>query len=335
MRPGLVLVALVVAAGCLTPIDRGDEGPDEPDVEPPEGPDAFLEGIYYAAPSLDGGPGHLVRIGGGLERSYEVTPVGFDLHPDRLVDVRHEEGIVVVRPDGSESVHRVDGIDFLARPSFSPDGSRVAVQALEPGVQIGTPEEDLNIYVVDLADGSSERLSFLPVNEESPEWVPGSSRVAYSSFDPEQGVDVHVVDVETGDEVLRIADAGDLHMAVSDDGSRLVVGPWLRVYDLTTGALVADLKQAALDGLSAAGYAPESEHDGAFGQGAFPLDADFSPDGEWIVFDGAAERGDEHGFLVMRMRVDGTGFEVAAGLVPVDPAMGNENNFSQLNPVWI
>lgn len=47
-----------------------------------------------------------------------------------------------------------------------------------------------------------------------------------------------------------------------------------------------------------------------------------------------AGRDDAHGFLVIKIRLDGTGFEVLTPLIPVDPAMGNENNFSQVTPLW-
>ena len=315
MRVWPVLL-VVLLAGCTAPMD-GAEG--DGDADP------FPRGIAWRDPATGRvvGPGGVVADG-------PVVGVGFDLHDDLLVTTT-ENGLVVMRPGAAAQHVRVDGLEALARPSADPQGTRVVVQALDPTRQ-GGAMEDLDVFVVSLADGAWRRLSDRPVNEESPEWSADGARIAFSSFDPEAGIGLHIVD-ETGASVLDIEDGGGIHLGWSADGSRLVEPGRLRVYDAATGALVADLRDAALDGLQAAGFTPETRYEGQAGRGTFPLDGAFSPDGTRLVFDGAVAGGPPR-VLVATMGLDGSGFEVVAGPFPVDPDGTNGLNFSETNPVW-
>jgi len=122
---------------------------------------------------------------------------------------------------------------------------------------------------------------------------------------------------------------------VSRDSSRIVVSGQLQVYDAKTGALVADLHQAALDGLAAAGYKIDTRFPGAANAGLYPIAATFSPDGKQIAFDGSVEKDGTVGMILCRINIDGSGFTVVRPPVPVPaPQFTNNLNFSPLWPQW-
>lgn len=361
VRAAVVLALALWLSGCGAPAPPGmDTTGDDPGtpsgtstVGTSAGTDApsiprYLPGIYYSQPSPPGappGPNRLVRADGPLERSTTLPPNGFDLTPQWAAATDSQSTILLIGPAGEGRRIEARGLHHIGRPSLDAEATHAAVQANEDAGSIdpSVPGADFNVYVVQLVDscaackgtkGSWSKLGGLPVNEESPEWVPGTRLVAYSSFDPAQGIDIHVHDATDGREVARFPGIGGLHLAASADGRRLLEARSLRIYDAATGALEHDLRDEALAGLRAAGYDVDAVHDGMDGAGSFPLDGAFSPDGSEIVFDGAVT-GKGTGLLVMRIRTDGTGFQVVAGPVPADPARSNDHNYSQLNPKWL
>lgn len=327
--PMLLLgLLLMVGAGCVT------EAPRPTDTSSPgKTPSlSFGEGIYYALP----GPGgaRLARLNGSTEAPIVFGGIGFDLRPDRLVSVE-QSSLGAVGPDGARTSVRLQGVFHASRASLSDDARRVAFQALDHPDFRGGAADDFNIYVADVASGETIRVSNATVNDESPEWVPGKSWIVWSSFDPERGIDAHVVDVDSRAEIARLPDAGAIHLAVSADGRRLLDPGRMRIHALPGGALEADLKDEVLAGLSAAGYMPDARYPGQAGRGTFPLDGDFSPDGGRIVFDGAVTKEGRYGVVLASIGVDGRGFQVLTDLISVDPARSNQHNFSQLNPLWL
>ncbi len=84
------------------------------------------------------------------------------------------------------------------------------------------------------ASKTPSRISESNANDESPEWIPGRPWVAWSVFDPVNGVDVQVVDVGTGDIVDAVGNpsptvtlTGGGRAYVFRDG-RMIVGRWQR-----------------------------------------------------------------------------------------------------------
>ena len=238
--------------------------------------------------------------------------------------------MVLVDTDGVERHVPVPGLFQIVRPSFSPDGKSVAVQAVESL----SGAEDLNIYIVDLENGEAERISFLDVNEESPEWFPNDNRIAYTSFSPVEGIKIHIYDVDAGQEQSTFGD-GAIHLAISPDGSLILNPQQVLLYDVATGLIVSDLKDKVMSGLQALGYQPDTRLPGQANRGAFPLDADFSPDGDRIVFDGAVEQDGTYGVVIFQMTITGDEMTALTSIIEVDPAVSNDHNFSQLNPVWL
>ena len=90
-----------------------------------------------------------------------------------------------------------------------------------------------------------------------------------------------------------------------------------------------------MSGLDDLGYQPDTRFPGQANRGTFPLDADFSPDGGHIVFDGAVERDGTYGVVIFQMTITGDEITPLTGMIDVDPVVSNNHNYSQLNPSWL
>ena len=191
----------------------------------------------------------------------------------------------------------------------------------------------MNIYVVNLTDGKYQRISFLPLNEESPEWFHTSNKIAYVSFSPQDGLMIHVYDADQKKEVLSIANAGGSQIAVSKDDKKILDPVRLKIYDARSGNVIADLKPNVLAGLNKSGYRISTQFPGQANLGAFALDGDFSKDGKHIVMDGAVTKNGVEQILMFTVSSDGLHFTVL-NTTNVDPSFSNNNNFSQLDPTW-
>ena len=288
----------------------------------------FAPGIYYGQP-IQSSQRTVLRItDGDSARRIPLGAPGFDVRHDAIA-FTDGANVILVEPDGNKRTVSIPGLFEIVRPSFSPDGTKIVVQAKE--VRGG----DLDIYVINLDTGEVERISYLDVNEESPEWFPTENNIAYSSFDPAEGLTLHIYDLDEAKEVLAIRDAGWIHLAVSPDGS-LIFNPILgRLYDATTGDVISDLMDRVVTALDDLGYKPDTRYPGQAGYGTFPLDADFSPDGGHIVIDGAVEFDGAFGMMIFQMTITGDDLTPLTGIIEIDPTMSNNNNFSQLNPSWL
>ena len=287
----------------------------------------FGPGLYYRQPFLDS-PGALLMNLDNIPLA-RINVQAFDISSETVV-YAVDDKLALVAPDGNVNMINVPGLHQMDRPSFSPDGTKVTVQARETY----TEPEDLNIYVVDLNTGKAERISHLDVNEESPEWFANENKIAYTSFDPTRELIVHIYDMDIGKEIQVIKEAGYIHLAVSADGT-LVFNPILaRLYAVNTGKVVVDLKDKVLTALENNGYTLDTRFRGQANLGTFPMDADFSPDGNHIVFDGAVEKNGKFGLVIFSMTTTGDNITPLTEIIEVNPAFSNNNNYSQLNPNW-
>jgi tricorn protease-like protein len=113
--------------------------------------------------------------------------------------------IHVVPADGSGEVVQLTSGDFEdLRPSWSPDGERLAFASARHADWDIVPGED--IYVVPAAGGAPELLTATDGSASLPSWSPDGSRVAYTFtpgvFDDPRHTQVAVVDVATRDRRL-------------------------------------------------------------------------------------------------------------------------------------
>lgn len=332
------LAAFVFLAGCTqgeTPAPTGaSSSSDEPAVSRVPGATEFPSGIYYGHP-IEQGHHTLRHADGASIPTIRYHGVGFDISKTRFVSVDDDRRVTIVRPDGTATSVVATGLFHPARPSLSPEGDRIVVQATLTPAPPGGPETNFEIFIIDLETGSSTRISNGPMNDESPEWVPGTETVVWSSFSPEEGIDLHEYWVTEAKENATRDELGAIHLDVSDDGSSLVDPGRLRLYDLSTGGLVEDLKDEAIEFARLAGYERDTQHAGQANRGTFPLDGAFSPDGTEIVFDGAVTRDGESGIILMTIARDGSRAEVVVSMFSYDPTWTNNHNFSGLNPTWL
>lgn len=306
--------------------------------------DRFPAGIYFLTPSLDRPSGHLTLLGGELPVRIEAPVVGYDLRAEDVAlppfDTARSSAVTIVSVGGSRrSVELRPPAACIGHLSRSPDGTKAVVMGASGGCPPGRPPTNLDIFIADLTTGATEAVASGPYNEEFPEWSPRGDRIAYFVGDPTlartRGNNLVLFDPAARAPAGGVFEPGVDQTAFSKDGRLILSGHSLSVYDVATGTKIADLKAAALRGLAAAGYELDTRFPGQGGQGTFPLDGDFSPDGKTIVFDGAVRKGTVYGMLLCRIDLDGTNFTVLAGPFPVEPRFTNNLNWSSLNPTWL
>lgn len=263
-----------------------------------------------------------------------MSPVDYDIQPLRVLYADNDTMNYVSREAGNMPV-TFRGVYQMARPSESPDGTRVAVQGTKtahPAEQAADPSE-LKIFVIDLQTDSATQISpDSATPAESPTWFNTSNKIAYSTFSPTDGVDIHIYDLDQGKETLVIENAGWHGLAVSKDDTKIFVPNSMRVYSTATGELLADLKDEASAGIALAGFTLLT----TAGDSNSPfLDGDWSPDGTQLVFDVVEVEHSEPHTTIFTMNIDGTNIQAVAGPLDVNPDFSNNFNFSQSNPIWI
>jgi hypothetical protein len=291
---------------------------------------SFGSGIFYRQPNLADPSALLARVAPPLQSIVTMSPPGFDVRAGVLV-FPYPQGLVVVDPSLQRRQVPTPGLYGTARPSLSPDGRRAVLQASQTP---GMPPPSLDIFVVSLDDGTSRKISNLPYNQESPRWFPQSNRIAYSSFSPTEGVNLHVYDLDLAKETLFIHDGGALQIAISPD-EKTILDFWrLRAYDVATGAVVSDLRSSLEAALPATGYATDTAHPGMGGRLSFVLDGSFSIDGASLVIDGAVTRGATSGSALFTTPLAQIALTAVTPIIALNYSFSNQNNFSQLNPTW-
>lgn len=337
IRALAAVVALAAAAGSPSSFAAGEP---------------FPGGIYYIQPSQSQPGGALKLLNGQPPAAITIQGQGFDIHGDTLVWADPGDPSLNFRTAaGGTSRLEVNGLYALARPSFSPDGMFVAVQATEVPFSPADGPAYLAIYKIRVSDGAVTQVSPTPPQAqpgyELPEWM-ANGNIAYWSAS--SGCTVIEIVSADGEQIQTIRDGTPdgcfnpdpstgprFHIASSADGGRILIPGQLQVYDAQDATLIADVRAEALAGLMDHGFQPDDRFPGQGNGGTFPLDGDLSPDGSQIVFDGAVRRDSDGAFgtLLMQIGTDGTGFTILSDLITVDPALANNHNFSQMVPMWL
>jgi Tol biopolymer transport system component len=155
--------------------------------------------------------------------------------------------------------------------TLSPDGRRLALMYTKPG------EQNIPIYLLDLARGIFSRFSFDGTNDQVPIWTPDGGRVIWASDRP-GGRDLYWkrTDGASGEELLADAPGpfNDIN-TLTPDGRSLVFTSY-------GGDTNEDLWIVDLDG--------KHEPRPLLKTKANELDATISPDGRWMAY-----RSDESG----------------------------------------
>ena len=99
-----------------------------------------------------------------------------------------ERGVLSYRTGGSTESSQLTWYDRTGKelgsvgppggyltPALSPDGTRVAVARRDSG------EANSDIWILDVFQGTTSRLTFDPANDDSPTWSPDGSQIVFSS----------------------------------------------------------------------------------------------------------------------------------------------------------
>jgi Tol biopolymer transport system component len=158
---------------------------------------------------------------------YAVSPDGSRLayvgddRPDPGQARSQDDQIFIAGIDGT-GVHKVTHAPNGARsPAWSPDGTRIAYEAIDSG-------HDLGLYVLDLASGESTQVTGVNADNEragqplEPQFTPDGSSLIYSGGSHGHPV-IWIVPVAGGKSTLLIGPRGNLRDAengsLSPDGS--------------------------------------------------------------------------------------------------------------------
>ncbi len=147
--------------------------------------------------------------------------------------VRSELHVVTV--DRKGNVKQIpSGLHQFFDPRLSPEGQRLALAGREGG---GPPE----IWLLDLARGTSTRLTFGPASNQSPVWTPDGKHIVYLSERPVFDLYWKPSDGSGSEELLAASQQDKLPNSVSPDGKIVL----LSMSDPKSGS---DLWTLSLDG---------------------------------------------------------------------------------------
>jgi Tol biopolymer transport system component len=242
------------------------------------------------SPAAYAAPGYILYVRGNTLMARPLDPARGELRGEAVSVVEgvmaglagpgyfsaSTNGVLVYRPGNVASEAQLTWFDRAGKaigslgslasytnPALSPDGNRLAVCIQEPGA-VGR-----DIWVFDLAGGTSSKLTFDPKDDLNPVWSPDGSRIAFSS-DRKGRRNLYVKSSSgTGEEELLLE--SELNKSVEDwsrDGRTLA-------YNLSVPGSSSDIWTFSLD----------TRRPRPFLQTRFNEDeARFSPDGKWIAY---------------------------------------------------
>lgn len=128
-----------------------------------------------------------------------------------MIDMFEAQGhLVLATVDGTRRSTLWSGPGIPSSPEFSPDGTRIVLQAQQGG--------DAEIVVVDVASGALTVLTANETDDSSPTWSPDGTQIAYSGRSGPR-IQLFVVDAAGGEPTALTDSDKAAHFAVwSPDG---------------------------------------------------------------------------------------------------------------------
>lgn len=196
-------------------------------------------------------------------------------------DVYRRSSLYIINADGTglQALSTVPGGDF--EPDWSPDGTHIAFTSLRTG--------HMQIYSYDLSTGLTTRLIRTPQGQDArqPVWSPDGSQIAFAMRRSGSAYQIWVM-TSTGEEERQLIRSGDqfsdMHPEWSPDGSLVLFHqtpangfafPKLVMYFLETSdsPVLLDVGVLSINNV------------------------EYSPDGLWLVFEMAGERGSDIAYM--------------------------------------
>ncbi len=207
--------------------------------------------------------------GGSLEiLPFEASSVAATPDGSRMAFGQYQD-IWTANIDGSGDGNVTNTIGILEeRPDWSPDGSRIVFERSDPG---GTGETD--IYVMD-TDGSNA-VNLTPgtdaSSEAEPAWSRDGSRIVFQS-DRSEAPGLYTIAPGGGDLTRLTEGPVDVNPRWSPDGGHIAFGRYL---DPDAGGTNFELFTIGADGSGLTQLTDNGDYS--------TTDADWSPDGRWMV----------------------------------------------------
>ncbi|MGH2740496.1 MAG: TolB family protein, partial [Actinomycetota bacterium] len=121
--------------------------------------------------------------------------------------------IYVMNADGSQPIRLTDRLGADEDPTWSPDGRWIAYES--------THEGNRDVYVLNTEGrGNPTRLTMHQDPDCYPAWSPMGTMIAFARGHGQDGLDLYLLDLETGD-LRRLTTDGGQEPAWSPDGSRI------------------------------------------------------------------------------------------------------------------
>lgn len=171
----------------------------------------------------------LLVLIGSLTGAAGQDPLGMlspALSPDgNRLAFAYQGDVWVVKAEGGRASRLTVSTAYESRPTWSPDGSRIAF--------ISNRDGNYDIYVIPATGGTAKRVTYHSGHDYVADWSSDGSKLLFINRRAYWGDDIWELDLATGDERLVIRDQTSFHDArYSPDGARILVSrgatSWVR-----------------------------------------------------------------------------------------------------------